>query len=133
MSSTLDAIVAALTAEFDLEVVFQATMPTALTAPSVVVVPSPDENYLEPATSGGVGTSLILERWNVLAVVNISEPKSGLDQMRDLSLRVRRAIMNTGAVWRSATGPRRLAADNSNVVFSENAIDFKYDPAQHLA
>ena len=133
MSTTLDAVVEALRDEFELDVAYASKPPTTLTAPSIVVAPSWDENYLEPATTGGVASGLILERWNILVVVNISDPGEGLRMMRDLSLRVRKAIMNTGAVWRNASGARQSATDNSNVVFSVNSIDFKYDPAQHLS
>lgn len=130
MSSNLDAVIAALTAEFDLEVVFVPTLPTSLTAPSVVVAPG--DPYLEPYAQGGIGGGMVLERWDILAVVNVSEPKAGLDLMRDLSLRVRRAVTVTGAVWDEASGPRRLATEQSSLVFSVNTITFKYDPAQHL-
>lgn len=129
MSSTLDAVILALETEFTLEIAFSPTIPTALTAPSVVVHPAAD--YIEPETLGGAG-GLVRERWNILCVVNVSEAKPGLDLMRNLSLRVRKALLGTGAVWRGSSGPQRLASDNSNLVFSVNEIDFKYDPAQHL-
>jgi hypothetical protein len=127
LSSNLDALVAALEAEFTLEVVFQPALPTALTAPSVVVVPS--DPFIQPRTGAA---NLVEESWDILCAVNISEVGPGIDLMRDLSLRVRKAASGTGATWRSASGPRRLATEQSNVVFSINEVTFYYDPAQHL-
>lgn len=131
MSSTLDAIVTALTAEFTTEIIFSASIPSVLTAPSVVVAPG--DPFIEPsAIGGGSGDGLVVERWDILAVVSISSPKEGIDTMRNLSLRVRRAVGKNGAVWAQASGTRRLANDNSLNVFSLNTVSFIYDPAQHL-
>jgi len=129
VSSNLDALVAALTAEFTLEIVFQPSLPSQLTAPSVVVVPS--DPFLEPSAVGGAG--LVQESWDVLCAVSISEVAPGIDQMRDLSLRVRRAASGTGATWRSASGPRRLAGETTAIVFSINEVSFYYHPEDHLA
>lgn len=130
MSSNLDAVVTALTAEFNLTVVFVPSLPTSLTAPSVVVAPG--DPFQEPYVGGGIAGGGVLERWDILTVVSWSEQKPGLDLMRDLSLRVRRAVLGTGAAWRGASSPRRLATQQSNVVFSVNTVEFAYDPAQHL-
>ena len=127
MSSNLDALVAALTAEFTLEVVFSPTLPSSLTAPSVVVTPS--DPYIEPRTGGA---NLVTENWDVLVAVNIAEVGPGIDMMRDLSLRVRRAAAGTGATWRSASGPRRLAGETTAIVFSINEVSFYYNPQDHL-
>lgn len=131
MSSTLDAIVAALAAEFTTEVVFSPTIPAVLTAPSVVVAPG--DPFIEPSTQGGIAGGGVQERWDILCVVSITSPKEGIDAMRNLSLRVRRAVSTTGARWNQASGARRLATDNSLNVFSLNTVTFIYDPSQHLA
>jgi hypothetical protein len=127
MSSNLDAVVAALTAEFDLEVVFVSSLPSTLTAPSVVVAPS--DPFLEPST---IAPGFVEEQWDVLAVVSWAEQAPGLDQMRNLSLRVRRAVSGAGGSWRGSSGPRRMATETSSLVFSVNTVVIKYDPAQHL-
>jgi hypothetical protein len=129
MSSTLDAVVAALTAEFTLEVVFSPSIPAVLTAPSV----APGDPFIVPSTQGGIAGGGVQEMWDILCVVSISSPKEGIDAMRNLSLRVRKAVTSTGARWQQASGARRLATDNSLNVFSLNTVSFIYDPAQHLA
>lgn len=131
MSSTLDAVIAALAAEFTTEIIFSASIPSVLTAPSVVVAPG--DPFIEPsAIGGGSGDGLVVERWDILCVVSIAEPGEGIKTMRNLSLRVRRAVGKNGAVWAQASGARRIASDNSNTVFSLNTVSFIYDPAQHL-
>lgn len=129
MSSNLDAVVTALTAEFDLEVVFQDVMPSVFTAPSVVVFPHDD--WIQPYTHGGMG-GLRLERWNVLAVVSTQDMKSAIDLMRELDLRVDHAVSGTGAAWRGSSGPRRPIGENTAIAMSISEIEFYYDPVQYL-
>ena len=115
----IDKLLEALTAEFDGDVIFSAWVPSQLTPPQVVVAPG--DPYLQPSTHGTVE-----ETWDVLVVVSVKEPGPGIDQMRDLSLRVRGAAMSVGALWRRAGGPRRSTVENSQTVISVNEIAFKY-------
>lgn len=130
MSSTLDALITALTAEFTDEVIFMPTIPSTISAPSVVVAPG--EPWLEPSTTGTAG--MIQERWDILTAVSVAEPGPGVDLMRNLSLRVRKAVSGAGAVWRNASGARRLAAmgDQTQIVFSLNTVTFNYNADNHL-
>lgn len=111
----------ALAEEFAQEVVFYPSPPSALTAPSVAVIPG--DPFLEPNTQG-----LVLERWDVWIVASLKSPDKGASQMRDLSLRVMRVAQKVGAVWRNASGPRRLADASTQEVVSINRVDFKYPP-----
>ena len=120
MSSMIERLVEALTHEFANEVVFQPFMPATLTIPSVVV--SPGDPFLIPATHG-----MVEERWDVLVAVAMKDGGSGILQMRDLSLRVLRATVSVGGIWREASGPRRLTDDRQSVV-SSNTISFRYQP-----
>lgn len=128
MSDTIDALVAALTEEFDDDVIFTPTVPSTVSAPSVTVAPG--EPFLEPSTTSGI----VLERWDILTAVSVAEPAPGIDLMRNLSLRVRKVVLGVGGVWRNASGARRLAAmgDQTLIVFSLNSVTFQYDPTQHL-
>jgi hypothetical protein len=90
----------------------------------VVVVPA--EPFIEPATHG-----LVKETWEVLVVVSLKDPEKGIDQMRQISLRVMRAAQPIGAVWRSASSPHVVSPDKG-LVASKNKIDFKYPPADEL-
>jgi hypothetical protein len=116
----------ALSAEFGADVSFSGAPPSTFTAPSVVVVP--DETFLSPETHG-----LVKESWEVLVVVSLKDPAKGIEQMRQISLRVMRAAHSVGAVWRSATGPFVVGGDtNKSLVASKNKVDFKYPPVDHL-
>jgi hypothetical protein len=112
----------ALRAEFGPEsgVLFQAVPPTVFTAPSVVVTPG--DPFLSPATHG----ALVLEAWEVLVVVAVKEVSVGVEQMGDLSRRVRRAAGSVGALWEETSGPRVPAAtDSRGFVFVINRVSFK--------
>lgn len=115
-------LVEALKAEFDNEVIFSPSVPSVITAPSVIV--SPGDPYLIVGTQGTVE-----ETWSILVAVSVKEPGPGIDLMRELSLRVRRTVVSQGAVWRQAAGPRRVSAENTQTVVSVNTVAFKYpDP-----
>jgi hypothetical protein len=120
----IQTLIEALEAEFDQLVSFSPTVPKQITPPAVVV--SPGEPYLEPREAA---SSIIRERWSVVVAVSVHDPGAGLTLMRELSLRVRRASNRVGAVWQSATGPRRLADDttaNTGTVVSINEVQFRY-------
>lgn len=125
MPSNGTALLAALKAEFadnEPEILLLEHPPAVFSAPSVVV--SPSEPFLEPDTHG-----MVRERWDVLVVVAMKEKGIGVDQMRDLSLRVFRAARSVGAVWRRASGPRRPQGDDARaLVLVVNELDFKTDP-----
>lgn len=123
--STVTELTAALTAEFTGEIIFAEAVPAVLSVPSVVV--SPGDPYLEPSTHG-----TITERWNVLVVVSLKDKISGLNQMRELSLRVQRAVNSAGGTWRSASGPRTLGDEARLSVISENVVTFSYAPATQI-
>lgn len=111
----------ALSERFEGEVSFADSVPSTLVAPSVVV--SPGDPFLEPRSLGAVR-----EKWDILVVVNFSDRKSALTQMRDISLRVREAVVYAGGVWEQASGPRRDTTNeaNRNLVFSVNTIHFDH-------
>jgi hypothetical protein len=115
----IDKLVEALTDEFAGDVVFVASVPATITPPAVIVAPG--EPFLNPGTMGTVE-----ENWRVLVAVSIKEPKLGIDKMRDLSLRVRRAVNSVGGLWRLAGGPYSTMQTNAQMVISANEITFKY-------
>ena len=117
----IDKLVEALSAEFQGDVIFVASVPATITPPSVIVAPG--EPFLNPGTMGAVE-----ENWRVLVAVSIKEPKLGIDKMRDLSLRVRRAVQKVGGLWRLTGGPYAASQTNSQTVISANEITFKYLP-----
>ena len=115
----------ALRVEFSGDVTFMAQVPKQVTPPSVVV--SPGDTYLEPRDVAG---SLIREHWIVFVAVSTKNMAGGLNTMRENSLRVRRAANSVGAVWTGASGPRRLAyqqTGDTETVVSFNNIHFRYD------
>jgi hypothetical protein len=97
--------------------------PAVFSAPSVVVTPG--DPFLEPETLG-----LIRENWDILVVVAMKDKGLGIEQLRDISLRVRRATIGAGAVWRRASGPRKPQGEDAKaLVLSVNEIDFKTTPS----
>ena len=121
----IDALIEALRSEFEGEVQYHASIPSTFSAPSVVVTPG--DPFLEPRDAAG---SLVRENWNVLVCVSLKEAGTGISQMRELSLRVRKASKSVGAVWLSASGPRRLqgeATASPTQVLSVNELHFRYD------
>lgn len=123
MTDGLDRLEQALRDEFKTEVAFHSSIPSVLRAPSVVVTPG--DPYLDPGTHGTV-----VERWDVLVVVSTIDSASGIKQMRDLSLRVRKAVTGVGALWRRASGPRLPSGTEQvkGLVLSVNQIEFRFDP-----
>lgn len=117
MSAVSD-LVDALRTEFTGEVSFAPSLPSTLTTPSVVVVPA--DPFLENETFGE-----IRESWDILAVVSFKDKASGVDQMRELSLRIRNVVARNGGYWQSAT-PRSPIGDDQSKVISVNSIYFKY-------
>lgn len=119
----IDLLVEALRAEFSGEVSFLASYPSQISAPAVIVTPG--DPFLENDTHGA-----IRETWHILAAASQKEPRRGVETMRDLSLRVRRASSSVGALWDRAEGPRRLSPEDSQTVISINRISFKYVPTE---
>lgn len=117
----IEDLLEALVAEFGGEVVFHAVPPSVFSAPSVVVVPR--DPFITPGTHGAV-----TESWDVLAVVSLKAADRGLSQMRDLSLRVRKAASSVGGLWKRAGGPRLGSATDLSFVVVPNQIDFRYMP-----
>jgi hypothetical protein len=113
---------AALAAEFAGEVLFTPSVPANLSPPQVVVVPG--DPFLSPSTHGAVE-----EQWEVTVAVSVKESETGIDQLRELSLRVARVCQRTGAVWDQAGGPLASTVAQSQTVISRNTIRFKYIPA----
>jgi hypothetical protein len=112
----------ALAAEFDGEISFLPSVPSTLTAPSVVVTPG--DPFLAPITFG-----LVAETWEVLVVVSMKDKSSGIRQMRDLSLRVREAVSGVGGTWRGASSPRLPKSEPAKgLVLSLNTVAFNFDP-----
>jgi len=117
--SMIEKLVEALTAEFQGDVVFTASVPPTITPPSVVVAPG--EPFIVPSTHGTVQ-----ESWRVLVAVSIKEPKTGIDKMRELSLRVRKAVVSVGGLWVQAGGPYQAQQTNALTVISANEVHLKY-------
>lgn len=119
--SNIDRVVAALKTEFEGEVAFSDTIPSNVTPPAVIVAPA--NPFLENTTHG-----LILEAWDVLVVVSWKEKEAGLKQMRDLSLRVRKAVTGVGAVWTGASGPATSGEVVQGQIMSINGVRLRYNP-----
>jgi hypothetical protein len=113
----------ALAAEFASEVAFHPAPPSNITAPAVFVVPG--DPFLEPDSQG-----VVRERWDVWVAVSLKSADRGAAEMRDLTHRVVRTVHSLGAVWRSSSGPRRLADPNTQQIVSVSRVDFKYQPPQ---
>jgi hypothetical protein len=121
----IDTLIEALRTEFGGEVQYHASVPSTFTAPSVVVTPG--DPFIEPRDAAG---NLVRENWNVLVCVSLKESATGIEQMRELSLRVKKVSRAVGAVWLGASGPRRLASEatgSPTQVLSVNDIHFRYD------
>ena len=114
---------AALSSEFSSEVVFHNAPPATITAPAVAVIPG--DPFIEPETQG-----LVRERWDVWVAASLKAPDRGAADMRSISLRVMRSAHSVGALWRMASGPRRLADSQSQQIVSVNRIEFKYLPEE---
>jgi hypothetical protein len=120
--TTLDKLTTALASEFKNEVVFASAPPSTVSVPSVIV--SPADPFLLPWSHGG-----IQERWDILVAVSLKNKTTGLAQMRDISLRVHKAVNSVGATWHSASGPRRLLDEKGrSSVISANLVTFQYPP-----
>lgn len=116
----LDALVEALRAEFDgVPVTLYLAPPTSYTAPAVVV--QPGDPFLDNGTVGRIE-----ERWDIAVLTNPAQPDKGVRQMREHSLRIRRAVSSVGAVWEGAGTPQALDTEQKTAVF--NRVRFKYDP-----
>jgi hypothetical protein len=118
---SVDRLLDELRSEFEGEVAFHATVPANPTAPSIIVAPA--DPFLEPGTHGTVR-----ESWDVLVAFRIDAPERNVGPMRDYSLRIRAAAARAGAVWESASGPRRLGDDKSTIAVSANRIHYRYPP-----
>jgi hypothetical protein len=125
MPTNLEGLETALRTEFSSDVSFAASLPSTFTTPSVVVAPA--DPYLEVSSMGEVK-----ESWDVLVCVSTKDNKSSIAQMRQLSLRVMRAVQSVGAIWRSAGGPRLTGGDDRTKVVSVNRVDFKYVPSTEI-
>lgn len=123
--SNVDRLTEALVTEFEeegAEVVFAPAIPNTFVAPSVVVAPG--DPFLTPST---MAPGAVVETWEVLVCVNFGDKAAALTQMRDLSLRVRKAVSGVGAVWRQASGPRRRDGEtNKNLILSLNTVTFTH-------
>lgn len=118
--TTPEIIEAALASEFGGDVVFLPAPPTSYVPPAVVVVP--DDPFHNPGTHGTVE-----EHWRVTVAVSFKEPRAGFAQLRDLSLRLAKAVQSAGAVWEETRGPASTGA-NTGTVLAEGAVRFKYPP-----
>ena len=115
----MELLEAALTEEFDGEVIFAPWLPPTITPPAVVVAPG--RPFLVPSTHGGV-----TETWRVMVAVSVKEPRLALSQIRGLGLRVRKAAQSVGAVWRDTDGPDPSSTTQSQIVVSITEIAFRY-------
>jgi hypothetical protein len=118
----IDKLTEALREEFSQEVVFYASPPSSVTAPSVAIIPG--DPFLEPNTQG-----MVLERWDVWVVASTKSADKGAATMRELSLRVAGVAQKIGATWRNSSGPRRLTDPQAQEVVCITRIDMKYPPS----
>lgn len=121
-----DRLLEALEAEFgstsENPVLLQPNPPATFTAPSVVVTPG--DPFLTPNTVGQLG--LVVERWEVLVVVSMTDKSVGINQIREISHRVRNSISRAGGRWLFASGPRRpQGQDGSSQILCINTVEFK--------
>lgn len=117
----IDDLILALKAEFGVEYVVYTSPPSTLVAPSVIIRPG------EPFLANGTHR-LIEERWQIVVTAKLTAPDSGVGRLREMSLRVRRAVSTVGAMWIAADAPATLASDSSAVLSVDNEIMFRYDP-----
>ncbi len=120
---TIDDLTAALTAEFDGDVIFAPWLPPTISPPAVVVAPG--RPFLVPSTHGGIS-----ETWRVMVAVSVKEPRLALTQIRELALRTRKAAQSVGAVWRDSDGPDPTQSPNTQVVVSVTEIALRYLPSE---
>lgn len=118
--SLVDDLTAALATEFSGDVTFHPSMPSTILAPCVIVAPG--DPFLTNATHGTVE-----ESWDVLVAAGLKDPRRGVGQLRDLSLRVRSAAAGVGGLWQQAAAPR--VNDQTLTGISVNRITFKYPPS----
>lgn len=125
MPSFIDALTDALKTEFKNKVQFSAALPSQVSAPAVIVAPG--DPFIEPGTM-----TLMNENWDVLVAVSLKDAQGGIAQMRNLSLRVRKAAISVGAHWIQASGPRTLPNNqNTSQVVSINSIRLAYEPGTY--
>lgn len=131
---TVSELVDALAAEFaGSSVGFAATPPKTFDAPSVVVTPG--EPFLEVHAGGArPETVRIKERWEVLVVVSMKDTGAGIDQMRQNSLRVMRAVSRPGSVWTGASPPQKVTAAQPDREYAAatNQVHFVYEASTQL-
>lgn len=112
---------AALKQEFEADVTFYPTIPSVITPPAIVIMPS--DPFLEIATH-----STVKETWDVLVAVGIKDTESAVILARDLSLRVARAANSVGAVWGGAAGLTVPESIQTMHAVAVNKVMFKYVP-----
>lgn len=116
----LDRLIQALRDEFtDTKVSLYLSPPQTLTAPAVIV--QPGDPFLDTSTHGRIE-----ERWDIAVITNPANPDRGVRQMREHSLRIRRAVSKVGATWEGASTPLGVKEDNKTSVL--NRVRFRYDP-----
>lgn len=115
----------ALKAEFGREVTIYGSMPASISTPSIIVAPG------EPFLVNSTFKNGIEEKWNVLVSTKMNTDDRGTDKLRELSLRVRRAVTSIGAIWDSGQQPAiptNMAGQvETNVLLVSNVVRFKYD------
>lgn len=122
----IDTLLTALQDEFEGGVQFHSNIPATFTAPSVVVAPG--DPFLSPGTHGHIE-----ERWDILVVYNTTAPDRNIRQLRENSLKIRRAVGSVGALWQLTTGPRKASQEPSDVkALVINQVSFKYSPDEIL-
>ena len=116
----LDRLIQALRDEFtDTPVSLYLSPPQTLTAPAVIV--QPGDPFLDNSTHGRIE-----ERWDIAVITNPANPDRGVKQMREHSLRIRRAVSKVGATWDGTSTPLGVKDDNKTSVL--NRVRFRYDP-----
>ena len=119
--SGIDPLIAALTTEFGLEVIFTPFLPLQITPPQVFLAPG--DPFLEPGTHG-----LVVEQVRIVVAVSVKEPRAAHDEVRKLALRVRRACHSVGGFWTGADALAPLVTTNTQTVISANTVTLKYNP-----
>lgn len=93
-------------------------------SPNRVVI-APAEPWLTPSTHNEM-----TEHWDVLAVANATAPDRGVTQLREMSVRILRAVHRVGAVWERSSTPMvpEEATGPQTATFVVNGIRFRWYP-----
>lgn len=115
----MEALIKAFKEEFEGTRVYVSDhVPDQVIAPAVYLVPG--DPFLEPH-----GYNSFLEHWEALVCVSFKDKELGVDQARNISLKVRKAATSVGVQWTGAEAPRWSENETSMQVLVINNLSFK--------